>query len=368
MNAGRAWRARYFDGHTAASREVSLELLSSGLRVVAEDGSSNWWPYHRVRQTHGFHAGEQVCLVFGKAETPASVVVDDPAFMTALRAAAPDFRSRFHDPRRRWARRCLLLMGAIAAAAATVVVVYFRVIPVLVDGLVSRVPVSWEERLGEAVAEQLAPMGTRCGDSEILDRVLATLTRSLASNPYTFRLIVADDVAVNAFAAPGGYVVVFRGLLERTASPEELAGVLAHEVQHVLLRHGTKALLRDASTQVLIAVLAGDFEEMGSVLKAAGTLGGLRYRRRDEEEADREGMRLIQRSRIDPGGMIEFLARLESESRDQIPAEFSYLSTHPLERDRIAALERLAAEVPYAPEALDVGVPWETARDVCSEP
>ena len=131
------------------------------------------------------------------------------------------------------------------------------------------------------------------------------------STPYTFRLIVVDNDMVNAFATPGGYIVVFRGLLERTGSAEELAGVLAHEMQHVLRRHGTKTLFRQLSTRALIAVFSGDLESVGTMLETAEALGGLRYRRQDETEADREGMRLIQRARVDPAGMIAFFATLE---------------------------------------------------------
>jgi Zn-dependent protease with chaperone function len=75
-------------------------------------------------------------------------------------------------------------------------------------------------------------------------------------SPYHVRLLVADSPVVNAFAAPGGRIVVFRGLLEKTGRPEELAGVLAHEMQHVVLRHPLEAILRQISLRALAAVLS----------------------------------------------------------------------------------------------------------------
>ena len=216
------------------------------------------------------------------------------------------------------------------------------------------------------LAVQLAPLDSRCGSSAAIDEIISTLVEQLdESTPYTFRLIVVDHDMVNAFATPGGYIVVFRGLLERTGSAEELAGVLAHEMQHVLRRHGTKTLFRQLSTRALIAVFSGDLESVGTVLETADALGGLRYRRRDETEADREGMRLIQRARIDPAGMIAFFTTLE-RAAPEMPKQLGYLSTHPLVADRVAALEKLAGHITYEPEALAAG-DWSQQRSVCAE-
>ena len=94
---------------------------------------------------------------------------------------------------------------------------------------------------------------------------------------------------VNAFAGSGGLIVVFRGLLERADTPEELAGVLAHEIQHVLHRDTTRAIFREASTGILVAALAGDVSAAAAFgVQAARVLGDLRYSREAEQEAARE--------------------------------------------------------------------------------
>ena len=77
----------------------------------------------------------------------------------------------------------------------------------------------------------------------VIDELVLTLTKALPSNPYAFRVSVVDSPVVNAFAAPGGYIVIYKGLLKYTKSPEELAGVLAHEIEHVIHRHVTRMLL-----------------------------------------------------------------------------------------------------------------------------
>src|SRR5690606_36535147 len=119
-------------------------------------------------------------------------------------------------------------------------------VPALAAHLAGSVPRSWEERLGERDAAELTAGAGPCRDPA-LDRAIGAMTAALAraagAAPGTFRLHVVDDSLVNAFALPGGSIILFRGLIERAESPDELAGVLAHEMQHVLLRHSTQALL-----------------------------------------------------------------------------------------------------------------------------
>src|SRR5438270_501081 len=108
-------------------------------------------------------------------------------------------------------------------------------------------PVQWEAQLGQDVMEEVTRRTERCGDPQLataLEEIVATLTTAWTPSLYTFRVTVLDVPAINALAAPGGYIAVYRGLLEKTEAPEELAGVLAHEMQHVLHRDATRALIR----------------------------------------------------------------------------------------------------------------------------
>jgi hypothetical protein len=127
-------------------------------------------------------------------------------------------------------------------------------------------------------------------------------------------VIVANNPTVNALATPGGSIVVFRGLLERTENAEELAGVLAHEIQHVMHRHSTKAILRQASAGVLMAALVGDVSAVVAFgLQSARTLGDLRYSRQAELEADRDGARMLHAAAVDPAGMVSFFQAMQRE-------------------------------------------------------
>ena len=148
-----------------------------------------------------------------------------------------------------------------------------------------------------------------------LREIVDTLSASLPEQPYKFQIIVMDTPEVNAFAAPGGSIVVFRGLLEKVQTAEELAGILAHEMQHILHRHSTRMLLEHVSLGLLLGVIMGDANSAMKIGKeGAGLLGALHYGRQFEEQADAEGMRLILAAGIDPA-RNDFLFRKNPEGR-----------------------------------------------------
>nr|MBI3612912.1 M48 family metallopeptidase [Nitrospirota bacterium] len=106
---------------------------------------------------------------------------------------------------------------------------------------VNRIPTEWEQPIGEAARSQFLAGQTVVKEGPAvaaLQEITKRLADAASGNPYKFEVTVVRSDIVNAFALPGGYVVVFTGLLKKAESPEEVAGVLAHELNHVLLRHG----------------------------------------------------------------------------------------------------------------------------------
>jgi len=363
------WDGHYLNGRTAARQPVKIRLMRQGLEVTSGDGMPSFWAYRDVRQTQGSYTGEQVRLEKGQ-QIPEVLLVSDPAFLRDLHRMAPDLTAHFHDPARRRRRVAFTLLAAVGAMAASAGL-YFWGIPAVASVTASHVPVSWEERLGQSVIEHLAPPAKRCADpnrSHMIGEIVDVLTSHLSSNPYVFRVTVTDNAMVNALAAPGGYVLIFRGLLDRTRSPEELAGVLAHEFQHVLHRHPTRALLQNLSTGLLVTAVAGDASGvMAFGLEGARTLGELRYSRQDEQEADAEGMRMLIRAGIDPSGMIGFFEALQREDA-KTPAFLKYLSTHPATQDRIEHLRSLATQSHGFPVKLLPNYDWRDIRKICRTP
>jgi len=360
------WQGYYLDGKSASRQPAAIHLMKSGLEVVTESRVTLWWPYHEIRQTQGFYAGEQVRLERG-TDIPEVIVVPDSAFLTDLHRFVPGLAMRFHNPRHRRMRLKLTVLAGIAAVC-TVTALYFWGIPTMAALVAPHVPVSWEEHLGRGVVEYLAPQELQCTDPDrmrMINEMVTTLTTPLSKQPYTIRVSVVNNPMVNAFAAPGGYIVIFRGLLENTKTPEEMAGVLAHELQHILQRHATQAFLHDASTGILLAALAGDASgAMAYGLETARTVGMLSYSRQKEDEADTEGMRMLLTAGIDPAGMIAFFKMLQKEN-PETPNFMKYLSTHPSTLDRIEKLRSMAGQSRQKYTKLFPDYDWSDISKIC---
>ena len=206
-----------------------------------------------------------------------------------------------------------------------------------------------EARIGrESHPKVLAQFGGAYGDAE-LQRYVGSLGQLLArasdrpNLQYTFTVL--DSPIVNAFATPGGYVYITRGLLALANNESEVAGVLAHEIGHVAARHAA-----ERQSQAVLASLPGLFAGVltgSDALAGAVGSGGAAYLQsysRDQEyQADLLGVRYLSRTNYDPYGMASFLGQLEADDRldaeimgrPEMADQFSIMSTHPRTADRI---------------------------------
>ncbi len=350
------WPGTYFDGRTAARHDVAVSFGADGLELRHAGGALTVWPYWSIRGT----ASQSRVDLETKGELPEKLTVAAPGFEPELRRQFPALL----DSGTAATGVVLKVAGIGFGATAILGVALWIASPWIGQAVASLIPVSWEEKLGEAVVRALAPESKRCKDPAIaqkMERILDELKQTTGTG-YRFRLYVVDDKIVNAFAAPGGFIVLNRGLIEKTRSPEEVAGVLAHEMQHVVQRHGTRAMLRGLGIRILLAAMIGD---AGWLYDLTGTLGELHFLRQDEESADIEGMKSMQAARLDPMGMVELLKTLDKEAGD-LPGAIRYLSSHPQTRDRIAAMEKLARQADYTPRRLMQGTAWPPPLDSCS--
>lgn len=199
--------------------------------------------------------------------------------------------------------------------------------------LALRLPPSMDERLGRPTWEALRASPEHCRDQtaeRYVEQVAAPLVAALGATAFQFRFIVVDSDSVNAFALPGGYVVVNSGLLARADNGDEVAAVLAHELSHVTLRHSTQRLAGSLGTSAALSLIFGGLD-LGAPAYTLAHLAGLGYERAQESEADASGRALLMRAGISPLGMATFFSRLAGAAS---PPEL--LSTHPDPGDRAA--------------------------------
>ncbi|GAB1723975.1 MAG: M48 family metalloprotease [Nitrospira sp. CR1.1] len=364
MPTGRT--AHYLDGRTATRHRVTLTISPAALQIAMSDGSMKQWPYDQIRQTQGTYRGEPVRLEFGP-EPAEAVVIASRALLTEIHTAAPTLAEHFHNPS--WRKRRLAWTLAAGLGVVFLLISLYRWgIPGIASAATPYVPTTWEESLGRRIVEHLASETQQCRDPERLrkiDYVVQTLAATRPDSPYRVSLSVVDNPAVNAFAAPGGQVVILRGLLERTTSPEQLAGVLAHELQHVYQRHSTRAILEQTAGTLLLTAVSGDLSGgLAWGLEGARTMGSLHYSRTHEQEADTEGLRMMQAAHLDPAPMIAFYETLQKAEQDHAgPPDF--LSTHPDMGQRIATLIARAGPPPTDARRLLPGEDWKDIRTLC---
>jgi beta-barrel assembly-enhancing protease len=252
----------------------------------------------------------------------ARLVVEDVAFAPALMAAAPHLRR---------ARHRVLVAGSVATIIllTTVAALWWRM-PVLAAAIAKHVPVAWERQLGEDVEAQ-PWLGKRCSDPEgeaALGKLMQRLIQGI-DTPYPIVVSVRDSAMVNAIALPGGHVVLLRGLLSEAQSPDEVAGVLAHELTHVRLRHPMRALIANSGLALLFELTIGN----GTGASVGLLLTTLSYSRAMEAEADDGGLALLRRADISSDGLAAFFGRLNKREHG-LPVP--YLSSHPPTAERLA--------------------------------
>ena len=358
---GAAWSGFVYDGRTADRQPVTVSFEPAGIRVSLADGQSAVWPISEVRQTQGSFSSEMLRLEYGTDPVQA-LFVEQPGFGAAMRRAFPGV-----NPTLRGHRQTARLIGISVAVVAAAIVVYLVAANPIADALARQTPPEWERRLGEDVGKRLAPDHRQCTDSVGLAAMRGMLDRLVAAapvTPYQFRLVVVRDTTINAFAAPGGFVAVNEGLLAAAKSPEEVAGVLAHEIQHVMHRHSVRSIIREAPVRIAIAFM---FEGgMETIANIAGGLGALSYRRADEAEADRDGMRLMQTAKVDDRAMVSFMRTLARENA-RAPRLVSYLSSHPHTETRVQELEGLVQQGSAATPLMSDAT-WQRVKAMCDAP
>jgi predicted Zn-dependent protease len=213
-----------------------------------------------------------------------------------------------------------------------------------------------EVQMGQEEAAQINQQLPLVRDPEI-NRYINLLGDQIASHTtradLDWRFYVVDAQEVNAFAVPGGYVYVNRGLVERTDRMDELAGVLGHEIGHVVLRHTVKQMekMQGANIGVTLACVLTNVCNSGLAqagINIAGTAVFAKFSRGDEAEADAQAVKNTVAAGIDPHGVITMFEKLIAERKSRPDAVSAFFATHPGEEDRIVAAQ---AEINRYPAA-----------------
>ncbi|MBI3775150.1 MAG: M48 family metallopeptidase [Gammaproteobacteria bacterium] len=328
-------------GQRVTARITVPELLVS---VVPERDESVAWPQLRV--TSGGFDHQQMLLSWTRGEEQWSLMPVDAAARELLVAHAPP---EMHAALAQWNKSVArtrrgfhfgwAALGALVASPLLLVLIFWWQSERVVGWVVDRISPQTEQELGKLIFAQVEASTPLIKDGPALDAIRDIGTRLTAGSKYSYHWYIAKDAQVNAFAMPGGYVVVNAGLIQAADTAEEVAGVLAHEVQHVERRHSLKGMVQNLGWSVAVNLALG---QVGADAWAgmATQLGGLKFGRDYETEADVLGLAALTKAHIDAHGMLRFFEKLQQQDGTTI----TLLSTHPATADRLAALKKAVSE------------------------
>jgi len=365
--------AVYFDGTSSARNDVTVEAGTKALRILAcrnqgGDRLLDEWPYEELRR---MSAPEEVLRLGRRGETLlARLEIRAPELVAAIedRAEALD---RSGAAERRLRRKVVAL--SFAAAASLVVTAVFG-LPALANRLIPFVPLAAEHKLGAAIDKNIrGTLDTRhlgaafaCGTAPgetagraALDRLVGKL-EAVAGLPFALHVEVVRRAEPNAMALPGGRIYVDEGLIAKAQSPDELAGVLAHEIGHVAHRDGTRTVLQTAGLSFLFGMMLGDFVGGGAVVIAARTVLKSSYSRRVEAAADAYSVGLMAKAGGDPHALGVILKRIVGDKNEGM----KLVLDHPETKDRIAAIDAVA--VTGTPTPLLDAADWSALKQICA--
>jgi predicted Zn-dependent protease len=396
----------FYDGKSANKYPVKLRLTPQQLVLVFPDGHQIQWPYTALQLSRTNSTGP-VRLERSTSNPdiiPEAIVIEDPRFLEEAHRVAPGALGNvWNQPHKRSLRYALMIL-ALVILPPLIFAIWVYAIPAMTNAVADQIPTKWEEKLGQDYFQTLFKKSIKEPDPQArkaLDVISKRLLSAVPDQPYEFRIHVHPSKMVNALALPGGTIVVFQGLINATETPEELAGVLAHEFQHVLKRHSTRNIVRSEAIKLFGLIISGNSESMTNVILQAGSvLEHLRYSRQLESQADEEGMKMMLATHVDPQGMIRVFEKLEEAQHRQMASEKNnkknadpdkkdsaknnsketdkevkgsdkkggmappewtqYLSTHPEGSDRVEVLKKLSANSVHKPKPLLPGFDWKS--------
>jgi Zn-dependent protease with chaperone function len=353
--------ARFFDGEIARDHIAVVELTAQGLQIEGLGVRQRIWSLSGLTAVAAAQPGYPFRLSH-ESEPGARLVITQEAFTRELIAQAPHLAGGFN------AKRAGRVAGIVAISALVTAAVLYVLLSYAPQTLAFVLPDSWRNSLGEQVEATLARSGKLCATSagNATLRSFADRLREGNADMPPFELKVYDLDIVNAFALPGGRIVITKKLIETAKSPDEVAGVLAHEIGHVYHRHSEAQLIRAMGIELLLRLASGGGDTISGF---AGLLAILRYSRDAEREADSFAQTALVHAAIDPMGLKSFFEAMKKllgergSSGGLFGTVTDMMSTHPVTDERIEAIKPLPEGTVARPALSEAG--WASLKKIC---
>ncbi len=346
--AGMTVSASWLGSLLTVDTELPLNIRASDLRIAAAGFNMRQIQvsWKEDDDEYAFFIEQEAARQTFLSTAPASLT----ASLTSAKKTQRKVDTRFHA--------LLGAYGLYLALPLILLAVFLLNLDRVVGWAAAKIPIEYETKIGNMVLAQTRAQARVIESGPALDAVKHIGGKLTNGSRYQYRWLLVQSDEVNAFAAPGGVVVVYSGLIKQTGRAEELAGVLAHEVAHVELRHSLHGLIKKAGFGILLSFVMGDWS--GTAIGGSiATLTEMKFSRDAETDADEEGLRRLVAAQISPQGMPEFFGKLAKKEGGG--PDLSMLSTHPASTDRMKRLQEEIRQLParsYTPLQLD----WEKIK------
>jgi Zn-dependent protease with chaperone function len=348
--------AVYFDGRSNRKRKVALRLAAA-LEIVEQGSIVDVWRYGEVRRVHG--PQDVMCLRCMAALPLARLQITEPAVQQAVAALCLALDAAEQGQ----IKTGKIVFWSLAAVCSIVGLSWFG-IPFAADRLAPYVPFAFEKLMGDAVNGQIRKIvgGKECDSgpgraafSALVDKLKEAGGIELPLEPH-----VLSSSTKNAFALPGGRIYLLDGLLQKAESPDEIAGILAHELGHVQRRDGMRRLIQTGGTSFLFGLLFGDITGAGMVILVGRTMLDASYSREAERSADVFAIEIMHKLGRSPMPSGNLLFRITGAQADK---SLTILAGHPLTEERLAEMKK-ADRGATGPELLSAGQ-WSDFKNIC---
>lgn len=363
--------ADFMDGEFAVVRRVNITIEDAGaggeLVITPPEQTPVRWPLADVRTVPD--QADRTVLVLAQKNDPVSrLLVTEVEPQRILQARCPNMRKR--PPVKGKGR----LLAWSVAAMASVALIIGVLVPLMADQLAEYLPPAGEKALGDTTFEQVraalsenefAPLRI-CNNTQGLNALALMQTRLQVRSdlPYPLTVHVLDHDLINAFALPGGHIVLFRGLIDAAETPDEVAAVFAHEIGHVVNRDPTRGALRSAGSIGVLGLVFGDFAGGAAILFMVERLIDATYNQDAEAGADMFAHKTLADVGISPSALGILFERLRAKYGDE-DGIVAHFMAHPSLGDRIAAANRAAKSMtgPIRPSLGEED--WQALRKIC---
>jgi predicted Zn-dependent protease len=305
---------------------------------ISEGGASN----RLIFLTHPLHPGWTIF-------SPDKGILKNQALESdaGVREQVRRIRSKQHF--QGWVTASVLL--AMIAAFCSLFLLKKPIVGFIAD----RIPPKVERKIGETVLAQITVSSRKIENVAVrqdLEKLIAPLVAVIPQGDHPLVFHIIEDSEVNAFALPGGFVVLNSGLLVKADRAEEVLGVVAHEIAHVTARHSMRNLVESIGVVFLAQFLFGDLSGLAAILvEQSSFLLRMQFSRENEREADQIGLGYLIEAGIPPDGLITFFEKLhEKQSSGAFQLELpTIMQTHPATMERIQSLREQIALMDGAP-------------------